>query len=188
MKPEYSQHCPVTGQETKRIKGFSISSQIHRSSFPFTPAKNHLSQHTNHLIIPNRLFHCTLKSGVPLTKRTLACLPGFSQFIPTSLVLCDAPFPSRIPPAPSCRSLICHLLGYYLEGCCTCCSSLKRLLAETLQLTLDTLSRHAGASSNLCFLTQILFCSSSTQSSPDSSYPPFPILLVNLCCLWTTLE
>lgn len=152
------------------------------------PAKNHLSQHTNHLIIPNQLFHCTLKSGVPLTKRTLACLPGFSQFIPTSLVLCDAPFPSRIPSAPSYRSLICHLLGYYLEGRCTCCSSLKRLLAETLQLTLDTLSRHAGASSNLCFLTQIPFCSSSTQSSPDSSYPPFPILLVNLCCLWITLE
>lgn len=69
-----------------------------------------------------------------------------------------------------------------------CCSLLKRLLAETLQRTLHTFPRHAGASCNLCFLTQIPLCSSSIQSSPDSSYPAFPMLLVNTCALWITLE
>lgn len=152
------------------------------------PAKNHISKHINNLIIPNQLFHCALKSRVQLTKKALACLPGFSPLIPTPLVLHDAGFPSRILSAPSYRGLplICHLLGYYLEGRCTWCSSLKRLLAETLQLTLDTFPRHTGVSSN--FLTQIPLCSSSTQSSPGSSYPAFPILLVNVCSLWMTLE
>lgn len=118
----------------------------------------------------------------------LACLPGFSQFIPTPLVLHDAHFPFGILSAPSYRSLIWHWLGYYLKAHCTCCSSLKRLLAEILQLTLDTFPRHAGVSSNPSFLTQIPFCSSSTQSSPDSNYPAFPILLVNICSLWIPLE
>lgn len=131
------------------------------------PAKHHISQHVSQLIKPNWLFHCTLKSGFSLTARTLACLLGFSHFIPTSLVLWDPPLLSRTPSAPSYRSLICHLLGYYMKGGCTCCSSLKGLLAETLQLTLETFPRHAGASSKLCFLTQISFCSSGTQSSPD---------------------
>lgn len=108
-KNNVSKHNPEHTVLTKRIKGFSVSNQICQSSFPFMPAKNHISKHINNLIIPNQLFHCALTSGVPLTKRTLPCLPGLSQFIPTPPVLC---FPSRILSAPSYKSLICHLLDY----------------------------------------------------------------------------
>lgn len=95
-KNNVSKHNPEYTALTKRIKEFSVSNQICQRSFLFMPAKNCISKHINHLTIAKQPFHCALKSGVPLTKRTLA----FSQFIPTPLVLCDARFPSRIPSVP----------------------------------------------------------------------------------------
>ena len=63
---------------------------------------------------------------------TVAHSSGFSQLTSTSLVLWDPPFLFSTPSAPLDRSLICHLLGYYMKGGTTC-FSLKRLSAETLQ-------------------------------------------------------
>lgn len=100
-KNNVGKHNPEHTDLTKRIKDFSVSNQICQSSFSFMPAKNHISKHINHLIMPNQLFHCTLKSRVPLTKRKLACLSGFSQLILTPLALHDACFPSRILSVPS---------------------------------------------------------------------------------------
>lgn len=135
------------------------------------------------------LFYCTWKSGFPLRVKTAACLPGFSQFMPISLVLLDPPFLFSTPSAPSYRSLICHLLGYYMKGGCTC-SSLKGLLADTLQPALETHPRHAGTSFNLFCLTQTPFCSYSTRCSLANQHFPsyqqtsalFKVPQYSLCC------